>query len=124
MSHLILRGQPSQTRCTGSASYGTLQRQLYDLPTYAPGNSFIYPLPAGTSPSSLFVSADMADLVDRFGCSYSFVSDDDETVSDLDGAGRTAGRVLSWGGRRIEDMLALVAQRLGLGPCGTCKLSN
>lgn len=46
----------------------------------------------------------------------SVMSGTDSTMSDIPGAGRTVGSLISSAGRRIEPLFSRAAERLGFGP--------
>jgi hypothetical protein len=59
------------------------------------------------------------ELCDTRGRQWEFVdNDDDATVSDAEGAGRTIGKLISWGGRRLDAVIVRLSRRLGAGPSG------
>jgi hypothetical protein len=58
------------------------------------------------------------ELYDIRGLQWESFDDDDETVSDAGGAGRTAGKLVSWGGRHLDAFIVWLSRQLGVGPSG------
>jgi hypothetical protein len=52
----------------------------------------------------------------RLSSAFSFASSTNATESDITGAGRTVGRLLSASGRGLEAFLSRTAERMGVGP--------
>ncbi|KDQ52583.1 hypothetical protein JAAARDRAFT_479764 [Jaapia argillacea MUCL 33604] len=62
-----------------------------------------------------FGDEDLLEVVCQFGSTHSF-DDDSSFISDQPGPGRTVDKIISVAGRRLENALSSISERLGRGP--------
>jgi hypothetical protein len=58
------------------------------------------------------------ELYDSYGRIWEVIDDDGETLSNIEGAGRTADKLISWCARRVDAVIARLSKRLSMGPSG------